>query len=152
MVWLGGQFGLILCLALLTLFIKMDKGYAAIACILAYEVVINATIGPVHWVYLPEVLNDSQFGFICTVHYLNAVEIALATEWMIDVFSPAGVFLLYTVITSFGFVFMWFMVRETQGLADWQKKQIFMPKKYQKNQYIELDPISPTKFSLELET
>lgn len=119
MVFLCGQFGIAICLASLTFCIRMNKGYAAVASILAFEVVLNATVGPVHWVYLPEVLNDTQFGFIATVHYLNAVEIALTTEWLIEVFSPAGVFLIYTIITSLGFVFMWVFLQETQGLADW---------------------------------
>jgi hypothetical protein len=91
----------------------MDRGYSAIASILAFEVILNATVGPVHWVYLPEVLNDTQFGFIATVHYLNAVEIALTTEWLIKAFTPAGVFVIYTIITSLGFVFMWVFLRET---------------------------------------
>jgi hypothetical protein len=118
-VFLYGQFGLAICLASLSLFVQTNQGYAAISSILIFEIILNATIAPVHWVYLPEVLNDTQFGFIVTIHYLNAIEIALTTEWLIEVLTPAGVFLIYTIITSFGFVFMWVYLRETQGLADW---------------------------------
>ena len=102
-----------ICLGAITLFIQMDNGYAAIASILAFEVILNATIGPVHWVYLPEILNDTQFGFIATIHYCNAIEIAFTTEWLIDQVTPSGVFLIYTIISSLGFIFMWFYLRET---------------------------------------
>ena len=120
-----------MCLASLTLFIQLGKGYAAIASILAFEIIINSTIASVHWIYLPEVLTDTQFGFVVTFCYLNGMEVAVTTEWLMEAFTPAGVFLLYTVFSSLGFVFMYVFLRETKGLPDWQKKQIYMPRKYQ---------------------
>jgi hypothetical protein len=110
------------CLGLLSLFIYFKKGYLAIASILLFEFVINSTLGAVHWVYLPEILNDIQFGFVATIHYVNGVEVALTTEWFIKLLSPAGTFLFYGIITYMGFVFYLFYIRETKGLADWQKK------------------------------
>jgi hypothetical protein len=109
----------VISLAAISLFIQMDNGYGAIASIFAFEIIYNATFGPVHWLYLPEVLNDTQFGFIATIHYSNAIEIAFTTEWLIEKVTPSGVFLVYTVISFLGLIFMWFYIRETQGLADW---------------------------------
>jgi hypothetical protein len=43
----------------------------------------QTTIAPTHWVYLPEILSDAQFGFVATFHYINGVELSLVTEFMI---------------------------------------------------------------------
>ena len=118
-VYLFGQFGVALCLGALSLFIYLEKGYLAIGSILVYELVINSTIGAIHWLYLPEVLSDIQFGFVATVHYLNGVEVALTTEWFIKLLSPTGTFFFYTIVTFLGFIFFFFYIKETQGLADW---------------------------------
>ena len=41
---------------------------------------------------------------------------------------PAGMFMYYCVITTLGFFFIKKFVKETVGLTDRQKKQLYMPK------------------------
>ena len=55
----------------------------------AYQITMNA----VHWVYVPEILSDQQWGFVATIHYLNGVELALVSEYMIEYMRPEGTFL-----------------------------------------------------------
>ena len=93
--------------------------------VLIYEIIMNLTVGAIHWVYIPEICSDIQFGFIATVHYLNGIEVSLVSEWMFKYMTPAGTFLFYFTITFTGFFLMIKYVKETRGLSDKEKKQLY---------------------------
>ena len=84
-------------------------------------------MGAAHWVYVTEILSDIQFGFVSTVHYLNGVEVSVATEYMLNSWLPQGTFLFYGIITLIGFFTVFLFVKETKGLSDTQKKQLYLP-------------------------
>lgn len=98
--------------------------------IVFFELIQANSIGGLHWIYIPEILTDVQFGFVASFHYFNGVEIAFASEWMIKYLEPDGLFLFYCIITFFGFIFMYFFLKETNGLSDRQKKELYMPREY----------------------
>jgi hypothetical protein len=81
----------------------------------------------VHWIYLPEVLNDTQFGFIATMHYIGGMEVAIVTEFMVKWWKAEGTFLFLSLITFVGSTFFIFIVKETSGLTDKEKKQLYWP-------------------------
>ena len=74
---------------------------------------MQITIAPIHWIYLPEVLTDIQYGFVTMIRYLNGIEISLVTEYMVQNIKPEGIFILHAVISIFGFFFIVFFVKET---------------------------------------
>ena len=82
----------------------------------------SLTMAGVHWVYIPEILNDSQFGFVMTVHFANGIEIALVSEYLFQYLGTAGTFFMFSVVNLFGFLFVYFFIKETNGLTDKQKK------------------------------
>ena len=94
---------------------------------------INATIqiflAGVHWVYIPEITNDTQFGFAATIHYSTAVWLSATMEYQMKFMSAAGTFLYFAAINFAAFFFMVRYVKETQGLTDKQKKRLYIPKK-----------------------
>jgi len=71
------------------------------------------TMGALHWVYLPEILNDTQFGLIATCHYLNGIEVSVVTEFMLNAWMPQGMYLFYGVVTCLGTAFFVSFVKET---------------------------------------
>ncbi len=77
--------------------------------IVFFELIQANSIGGLHWIYIPDILTDVQFGFVASFHYFNGVEIAFASEWMIKYLEPDGLFLFYCIITTLGFVFMFFL-------------------------------------------
>lgn len=85
-------------------------------------------MAPTHWVYLPEILTDAQFGFVATLHYCNGVELSLVTEYMVKHWGTQGLFLYHSLITFTGIFWFKYVVRETMDLTDKQKKQLYMPK------------------------
>ena len=59
-----------------------------------------------HWLYLSEILKDSQFGFVSTVHYSNGILIAMTTEYFVNGLGSAGTFLYYALMNLAGVGFI----------------------------------------------
>ena len=97
-----------------------------------YIFVINfaLTIGATFWLYVPEILNDEQFGFAMTFHYCQAVEISASTEYLLFKLSPQGLFLFYSLINFVAFLFFFTYLKDTHGLTDKMKKELYMPEQY----------------------
>jgi MFS family permease len=120
-----GQIGMGLFLLLTSISINLKFSSFSVLFMLMFLIVYQSTMGPTHWIYIPEICTDAQFGFVATIHYLNGVEIGLTTEYMIEYFKPEGTFLLFAIITLLGAIFMQTVVIETRGLIDAQKKQLY---------------------------
>ena len=101
-----------------SVFLYFKNGIASMILMSMFQVTYQTTINPVHWIYLPEVLSDVQWGFVLTVHYLGNVEIALVSEYMFEYWRPEGTFLFYSLITLLGTFFYTYCVKETVGLSD----------------------------------
>jgi hypothetical protein len=57
--------------------------WATIILLCLFALALQLGIGGVHWVYLPEILNDAQFGWVSTVHYSGGIFVAVSTEYLI---------------------------------------------------------------------
>ena len=128
-----------LSLVLCALSMQLQNGYAAVLFAVAFELSYGMTMGPVHWIYVPEILADMQFGVVTTLHYLNGVEMALTTEFMVDSWGPAGTFFFYGLINFAGFFFIMAFVKETHGLTDKQKKQLYMAEEHKEKENEQLE-------------
>ena len=122
-----GQITMAISLGFLSLFLSLDKTELSLTALVFFQLFFQTGIGGVLLIYLPEITQDDQFGFIMTWHYLNGAEISLATESMVTSMGPSGTFLFYCVVTLCGFFAMWAFVKETQGLSDSQKKTLNHP-------------------------
>ena len=107
-----------LCLLMLAIFTYLRNGIVVIifVCLFAsfYYIMMNAA----HWVYVPEILSDQQWGFVATVHYAQGIELSIVTEYMIEYIKPEGTFLFYSCICFLGIFWFVYVVKETQGLSD----------------------------------
>ena len=54
--------------------------------------------------------------------------------------GPSNVFLIFSALSFLGFVYCYFFIRETKGLTDKEKKEIFMPKRF-KNVVIDVSNV-----------
>lgn len=82
----------------------------------------------VFWLYLSEVANDNQFSVAATAFYVNGVIVAFITEYLIEFFGIDGVFFLLMFCQFLGLFFFKLCVKETSGLTDHQKKEMYYPK------------------------
>ena len=117
-------------LGLLAFFIQIGQGKLAVMTIYAFVMNFSLTVGATLWIYVPEILNDKQFGFAMTFHYCQAVEISASTEYLLYKLRPQGMFLFYSSINFLGFLFFYTYLKETKGLTDKQKKELYMPEEF----------------------
>jgi len=94
------------------------NGIAALVFTLLHCGVFQTMTAPTHWVYVPEILSDQQLGFVLTFHYMNGVEISVATEYMIKSLGTDGTFFFYSITNFIGALFMFFFIKETSHLTD----------------------------------
>ena len=85
------------------------------------------SIGGMHWIYLPECSSDQQFSLVASFHYFNGIIIATVSEYMFEYLGPDGTFLYFSIVSTLGLIFMFFFLKETHGLTDKQKKELYMP-------------------------
>ena len=76
-----------------TYFVNERMGWPALIAVLSFGFFCQSGAGALHFVYISEVLSDTQLGFIMTICYVNGVEIATLTEYMIKYMTPEGTFL-----------------------------------------------------------
>ena len=78
---------------------------------------------------MPEVCVDAGTGLAVASQFLNLTLISLSFEYMIN--SPLGVsgsIWYFSAFTFIGFLFCAFVVKETRGLSDIEKKTLYSSK------------------------
>mmetsp|Transcript_8475 Transcript_8475/g.11681 ORF Transcript_8475/g.11681 Transcript_8475/m.11681 type:complete len:93 (-) Transcript_8475:55-333(-) len=84
------------------------------------------------WIYIPEVCVDSATGLAAASQFINITIISLTFEFMINSsLKVYGSIWYFSGLTFLGFLFCLFMVRETRGLSDLEKKSLYSPKSVQ---------------------
>lgn len=126
---MAGYFLITLFLAGVIASIHLDHALMCLLSILGTVATAMTTLNPVTWVYMPEVLNDKQFSFACTVHYLGGMLLSTTTEPLVTYLEPAGAFAVFGGISAAMLLFVVLFVRETSGLSDIEKKNLYARKK-----------------------
>jgi hypothetical protein len=80
--------------------------------------------------YAAEVAVDTALGLCVLALFLSLLEKAITMEVMIHFWSSATVFFILGVVTLAGAIFIKIFVKETKGLSDIQKKQLYMPQEF----------------------
>ena len=112
-------------LGLFSLCVYLKLSVLSLVLLLSFWPIMTWTVGGIHWVYLPEICSDVQFGFISTTHYTGGVVISLSTEYMMKKMTPGGTFMCFSLLTFTNFLLMLKFAKETKGLTDKEKKQLF---------------------------
>lgn len=128
--YLRGQLAVATILGLFALMIYLRKAVLAISMIVLFQFACGISIAGLHWIYIPEILSDAQFGFVASFHYFNGVIVSLISEPMFKYLRPEGTFAIFSLCSFCGWIFMFFHVKETNGLSDRQKKELYVPKQF----------------------
>jgi len=79
--------------------------------------------------YAAEVAVDTALGLCILALFLSLLEKAITMQVLVhSAMGPQGMFFLLGGITLVGAVFVWFYIKETKGLSDKEKKQLYTPK------------------------
>ena len=91
--------------------------------------------GSVAWLYVPEVTVDAAAGLAVAAQFINLTILSICFEYMINsALQVQGTFWYFAGITFIGFLFMVFIVKETRGLEDVEKKTLYSPKEVAPNE------------------
>jgi len=71
-------------------------------------------------------------GYIMGVHYFNAVLLGFISEPISNTIGNTGIFLLFGIITTIGYLFINKYVYETKDLTDYEKKHLYHPASFTK--------------------
>eukprot|EP00347_Sterkiella_histriomuscorum_P013922 403362843 len=116
-------------LFLVGLFSLYELNNAMLTMILGFLITFQMTDGPVLFIYGSEVTVDQGFGFVVFGIKSTGLLISLTTEYLMDSsLQPHGAFWLYSSITFLGFIYFYFLMKETLGLTDREKKEIYRKK------------------------
>lgn len=119
---LVGHLGCSVLLAILALTICWDLDDSKLAVVCAYAFLFNLTNATVIIVYLVEICTDIALGAaLVTMQLVILVETATALP-MIDCFGTEGFFLIYSGLSFFGFLYVYFFIGETKCLSEKGKK------------------------------
>lgn len=104
--------------AMVVLWLFPDMGFVSIAAVFVYTFAFGFGLGPVFWLYIPEVLplrmRAIGMGVITFTQYLFNAVFASAFPVVMERFGPV-VFLLFAVLSAAGFVYVVRRVPETSG-------------------------------------
>lgn len=81
--------------------------------------------------YAAEVAVDTALGLCVLALFLSLLEKAITMEFMVhSAMGAPGMFFILGGVTLLGSAFIQIFVKETKGLSDKQKKQLYMPEDY----------------------
>jgi len=124
-----GHFLMSALLTLVGVFSMLQSSNLMLAFILLFLASFQFTDGPLFFLYTSEVTVDSGLGFGVFGIKFTGLVISLTNEYLMDSpIQPHGVFWLYAGVTLCGALFFTLAMKETKGLTDKQKKELYRPK------------------------
>ena len=106
----------------LAICIYYEQNFAAVMLMVLFILFFQLSEGPTLWIYSAEICHDSAFGIVTLGKFLNMFIVSIASEYIIAGIGPHGTFFFFGSMSFVGGLFIYFFVKETKGLNDWQKK------------------------------
>ena len=101
--------------------------------VFAFLFIYQQTSGPLAWLYATETTIDVGLGICLLTLYFDVFILSLICPIFLDKDSsvgPSNVFFIFSGLSVIGTIFVIAFIRETKGLTDKDKKNIFTPKQF----------------------
>ena len=100
-----------------------------------FIVAYQSTSGPVAWIYAAETTVDAALGFCMLTLWGTVVILSLVCPVLMnkDVLGTSNVFFLLAGFSTLAVVFAFFCFKETKGLSDKEKRELYTPAKLKHN-------------------
>jgi SP family facilitated glucose transporter-like MFS transporter 1 len=95
--------------------------------ILVFILAFQLSEGPILWIYSAETCRDEAFGFVTLGQFINLFVISMLTEYIVAWLKPHGTFFFFGIMTYIGGLYIFYFVKETKGLTDKEKKNLYSP-------------------------
>eukprot|EP00347_Sterkiella_histriomuscorum_P013305 403365224 len=121
-----GNFTMALFLFLIGLFSYLQFNNPMLVMMLLFLFTFQQCDGPLFYMYCSEITVDTALGFAFLSLKGSGLAISLTTEYMMDSpLKPQGVFGLFAGVTFISAIFFQIVMKETRGLTDKQKKDLY---------------------------
>jgi len=106
--------------------IVVGQGLAALICLMVYMFTFESTQGPTAWLYTAETVVDHAMGF-CTLGMFGMLMVlTLVADLIVDsAIRAEGLIFIFGSCTFVAIFYIKIFCKETRGLTDIQKKNIF---------------------------
>ena len=124
-----GHIGIAICHAGVAFLNSKNNDVGVLFMILLFIIVYQVTSGPVCWLYATETTIDAAFGLCLLVLWGTVLILArICPPLMSDEgIGETNVFYLFSALSFFGAIYAYVFIKETRGLTDKEKKELFMP-------------------------
>jgi len=96
--------------------------------ILLFLLAFQFGTGSIAWLYVPEVCMDAGTGLAVSSQFINLTIISFTFEYMINSsLQVHGSVWYFSAFSFLGFLFCIFVVKESKGLSDLEKKTLYSP-------------------------
>ena len=114
------------CILATFILIEFNVGVVLMMCV--FMAIYQNTCGPIPWLYAAETMTDVGLGIAMQTLYVTLMIVSVGTEPLMQTsLHTSGVFFLFGLFSLFGFIFTYFFFKETKGLTEKQKKQVYQP-------------------------
>mmetsp|Transcript_8871 Transcript_8871/g.13661 ORF Transcript_8871/g.13661 Transcript_8871/m.13661 type:complete len:157 (-) Transcript_8871:22-492(-) len=109
-----------------------NEDTGVIIMILVFVFFYQNTSGPVAWLYAAETAIDAGMGIILFTLWITVFALTLICPIIMspDSLGPSPVFFMFGILSLFGALYCFFVLKETKGLTDKEKKSLFLPQRY----------------------
>jgi len=117
---------------------NMDNNLGVLLLLLLFLVLYQNTSGPVAWLYAAETNIDSALGFCLLVLWGTVFVLSLVCPILMSTpdqggIGPSNVFFMLGAFNVAGSIYSKFVLKETRGLTDKDKKLLFTPERYRRD-------------------
>lgn len=127
--FLIGQGSMGVAMTLMGVFTVTEANMALFCFIVLYAILYQTSQGPLIWIYSSEVTVDAAGGLVVFAFFGALFLQAMTLNALMDsALQPQGVFFLFGGITILGFFWILAFMKDTTGLSDAEKKQLYAEK------------------------
>ena len=128
-----GQLGMTMVHSAVAVFNIYGIDIGVIIMIMVFMLIFQNSSGPIAWIYCSETTIDAGMG-ICLLSLWGTVFVlSLVCPIIMDPINglgPTTTFFIFSGMQFLGFFYVLFIMKETRGLTDREKKLLFTPKEY----------------------
>lgn len=113
------------------MFNDSDNNSGVIAMTMVFTAIFCWSSGPLAWVYAAETTADVAMGVCLLTLWGTVVVLTFVCPILMEPenLGPSAMFYSFSGISFVATLYVYFFIKETFGLSDKEKKQLYMPKK-----------------------
>ena len=135
---IAGHFGIFVAHLMVAIFDIQGNNDGVVVMVMVFLFIYQNSSGPVAWLYAAETVVDAALGMCLFTLWGTVFILSLVCPVLMGPTSigASNVFFIFSGLSIGGTLYSYLVIRETQGLSDKEKKEIFTPAKFKAAQAV----------------